>query len=66
MQKISRLIFGLAIVFFVSTSSTVKNAAANSSVFSKMQCKITGQKVLGSQNGRPMEYTGFEGGVVCR
>mgnify|MGYP001175869505 CR=1 FL=1 len=62
MQTISRLMFGLAIVLFIPTVSNVKNAAANPSIFGKMQCKITGQKVLGSQNGKPKEYNGFEGG----
>ncbi len=61
MQTISRLMSGLALVFLYLLL-VMQNAAASPPVFGKMQCKITSQKVLGSQNGKPEEYTGFEGG----
>lgn len=42
--------------------SPIHTQSAPSSVYGKMQCIITGQKVLGSQNGKTEEYTGFQGG----
>lgn len=42
--------------------SPIHTQSVPPSVYGKMQCRITGQKVLGSQNGKTEEYTGFQGG----
>ena len=53
MKKLLVFLFSLLISF---------NSYGDSSVSGKMQCTITGQKILGSRLGETQEYTGFQGG----
>ena len=50
----------LIILFSILISS---NSYGDSSVSGKMQCTITGQKILGSRLGETQEFESFQGGV---
>jgi len=49
------------LVFLFSMLISV-NSYGDSSVSGKMQCTITGQKILGSRLGETQEFEGFQGG----
>ena len=53
MKKLLVFLFSLLISF---------NSYGDSSVSGKMQCTITGQKILGSRLGETQEFEGFQGG----